>query len=266
MSHPTAIAVAASPAEPPGIAKAQELADRLQLPLTAATDTSFPLLLTVTPTHLVLRRTDDKTTGPISVDFINGALAFRRKHGGGRKQDLARAIGLKGNRCPTVIDATGGLARDAFILANLGCRITLIERSPVIAALVADGLKRAIADPETTAIIKDRLRLKIGDSRILLQQLTEEERPEVIYLDPMYPHRSKSALVKKEMRILRMLVGDDSDSPKLLAAALAAATERVVVKRPIKAEPITGPTPSMAITGKTSRFDVYLIRNGPGAP
>ncbi|MDP2105284.1 MAG: class I SAM-dependent methyltransferase, partial [Desulfobulbaceae bacterium] len=87
-----------------------------------------------------------------------------------------------------------------------------------------------------------------------------EQRPEVVYLDPMYPHRTKSALVKKEMRILRLLVGDDPDAPKLLAAALACARERVVVKRPIKAEPITGPTPSMAIIGKTGRFDVYLIR------
>ncbi|MDH3394254.1 MAG: class I SAM-dependent methyltransferase, partial [Desulfobulbaceae bacterium] len=200
-----------------------------------------------------------KKTGPVFVDFISGALAFRRKHGGGRKQDLGRAAGLKGNRCPTVIDATGGLARDAFILAALGCKVTLIERSPVIGALVEDGLKRAATDPEVAAIV-NRLQLLIGDSTLLLNQITEEERPEVIYLDPMYPHRSKSALVKKEMRILRMLVGDDPDAPKLLAAALATAKERVVVKRPIKAEPITGPAPNMAITGKTGRFDVYLIR------
>ncbi|MDH4320843.1 MAG: class I SAM-dependent methyltransferase [Desulfobulbaceae bacterium] len=260
MTHATAIGVTASPETPTTTAAATELAARLGLPLASAGEAAYPLLLAITPEHLELRRTDEKGTGPVFVDFVSGALAFRRKHGGGRRQDLGRAVGLKGNRCPTVIDATGGLARDAFVLASLGCRVTLIERSPVIGALVDDGLKRAAADPETHAVINDRLRLRIGDSCILLAEMTEEQRPEVIYLDPMYPHRTKSALVKKEMRILRMLVGDDPDAHKLLTAALAVARERVVVKRPIKAEPISGPAPSMAITGKSGRFDVYLIR------
>ena len=261
MASETIIAVTASPETSFTIDKAQELAATLDLPLAAPADTTFPLLLTVTPEHLELRQTDPKGPGPVFVDFVSGAVAFRRKHGGGRKQDLGRAVGLKGNRCPTVIDATGGLARDSFILASLGCQVTLIERSPVIAALVSDGLKRAIADPETEAIIKDRLRLQVGDSCNLLEKITADQRPEVIYLDPMYPHRSKSALVKKEMRILRMLVGNDPDAPQLLATALGAATERVVVKRPVKAEPIAGPAPDMAITGKTGRFDVYFTKN-----
>ncbi|MDH5299140.1 MAG: class I SAM-dependent methyltransferase, partial [Desulfobulbaceae bacterium] len=179
---------------------------------------------------------------------------------GGRKQPLARALGLKSNRCPTVVDATGGLARDAFVLACLGCRVTLMERSPILAALVTDGLQRAMADPETAAIVSERLRLVQGDSRDLLLQMAEGERPEVVYLDPMYPHRTKSALVKKEMRALRLLVGDDADAPALLAAALAAAEERVVVKRPINADPITGQSPSLAVFGKTHRFDVYRLR------
>ncbi|MBA3014799.1 MAG: class I SAM-dependent methyltransferase [Proteobacteria bacterium] len=262
MVHSSVIAVAASPEIPFICARAQELADRLGLPVTSTMDASFPLVLTVTHEHLELRQSAAKGSGsgPVFVDFVGGAMAFRRLHGGGRKQELGRAVGLKGNRCPTVVDATGGLARDAFVLASLGCRVTLIERSPVIAALVADGLTRANDDPVVGAIINDRLRLLVGDSCSLLGEMVVEQRPEVVYLDPMYPHRTKSALVKKEMRILRLLVGDDPDAPKLLAAALACARERVVVKRPIKAEPITGPTPSMAIIGKTGRFDVYLIR------
>jgi len=260
MAGEITIAVTASPETPTTVSQAQELAATLKLPQTVPTDTTFNLLLTVTPEHLELRQTGPKAPGPVIVDFISGAVAFRRKHGGGRKQNLGRAVGLKANRCPTIIDATGGLARDAFVLASLGCKVTLIERSPIIAALVNDGLKRAIADPEVAPIINDRLKLLVGDSCDLLAKTTSEQRPEVIYLDPMYPHRSKSALVKKEMRTLRLLVGDDPDAPKLLAAALACASERVVVKRPIKAEPITGPTPNMAITGKTGRFDVYLIR------
>lgn len=260
MAHAISIAVAASPETSITKAMAQELAGRLGVPLTSSTDTRVPFLLTVTPEHLELRQSAPNMSGPVFVDFVSGVMGFRRQHGGGRKQDLGRAVGLKANRCPTVIDATGGLARDAFVLASLGCRVTLIERSPVIAALVDDGLKRAAIDPEVGSIINDRLKLLVGDSCDYLEKMAEEQRPEVIYLDPMYPHRTKSALVKKEMRVLRLLVGDDLDAPQLLAAALGCASERVVVKRPSTAEPITGPSPSMAITGKNGRFDVYLIR------
>ena len=260
MANATTIAVAACPEVSPTIDEALELAHRLNLPVTSHADSSYLLLLTVTPERLELRQTSPQSPGPVFVDFISGANAFRRKHGGGRKQDIGRAVGLKANRCPTVIDATGGLARDSFVLACLGCNVTLIERSPFIAALISDGIKRATRDPETYAIINERLNLLIGDSCNLLKKIPADKKPEVIYLDPMYPHRTKSALVKKEMRFLRLLVGDDPDAPELLAAALACATERVVVKRPIKAEPVAGRTPSMAISGKTGRFDIYLTK------
>ncbi|MCT1282181.1 class I SAM-dependent methyltransferase, partial [Pseudomonas aeruginosa] len=83
------------------------------------------------------------------------------------------------------------------------------------------------------------------------------EAPQVIYLDPMFPHRDKSALVKKEMRLFRPLVGDDLDAPALLQAALALASHRVVVKRPRKAPIIEGPKPGYSLEGKSSRYDIY---------
>jgi 16S rRNA (guanine1516-N2)-methyltransferase len=92
-----------------------------------------------------------------------------------------------------------------------------------------------------------------------MKRILDHERPEVIYLDPMYPHRTKSSLVKKEMRILRVLAGDDQDAAGLLVAALACARKRVVVKRPRLAPRIEGQTPSTEITSKNSRYDVYLI-------
>jgi 16S rRNA (guanine1516-N2)-methyltransferase len=81
--------------------------------------------------------------------------------------------------------------------------------------------------------------------------------PQVIHLDPMFPHRDKSALVKKEMRLFRPLVGDDDDAPALLAAALALASHRVVVKRARKAPPIAGVAPGYSLEGKSSRYDIY---------
>jgi 16S rRNA (guanine1516-N2)-methyltransferase len=156
-----------------------------------------------------------------------------------------------------VLDITAGLGRDGFILANLGCRVHMVERSAIVAALLADGIERAKKDP-TLAGIMARISLIVGDSLDILRTW-QGEKPEVINIDPMYPHRGKSALVKKEMRLVRLLVGDDTDSDALLLTALAVASRRVVVKRPRLAPALTGPEPNFTISGKNSRFDVYLV-------
>ena len=83
------------------------------------------------------------------------------------------------------------------------------------------------------------------------------EVPQVVYLDPMFPHREKSALVKKEMRALRPLVGDDDDASALLDAARRLASHRVVVKRPRHAEALGGVAPAHMLEGASSRFDIY---------
>ncbi|SDG74767.1 class I SAM-dependent methyltransferase [Propionivibrio dicarboxylicus] len=199
-----------------------------------------------------------QASGPIRVDFLSGAVAHRRQFGGGSGQMIAKAVGVQSGVRPTVLDATAGLGRDAFVLAQLGCTMTLIERQPVIAALLEDGLARALADPDCAAII-GRMRLVCGDA-IALMRDWEGDPPQVIYLDPMFPHRDKHALVKKEMRLFRPLAGDDDDAPALLEAALALASHRVVVKRPRKAPAISGMLPGYALEGKSSRFDIYPKR------
>ena len=206
---------------------------------------------------------DEKRFGkPLKVDFTAGKVAHRRQFGGGRGQLVAKACGLSGGITPSVVDATAGLGRDAFVLASLGAEVLLIERVPAIAALLEDGLKRAQCDQQTAAIAA-RMRLCTGDATQALATLVDEAgfAPQVVHLDPMFPHREKSALVKKEMRLFRELAGDDQDAPRLLEAALATATHRVVVKRPRKAPPIAGPAPQHVIEGKTSRYDLYVHRS-----
>lgn len=197
--------------------------------------------------------------GPVHVDFVGGAVGHRRRFGGGRGQAIAKAVGLKGAAPPRILDATAGLGRDAFVLAGLGCEVTLVERSPAVAALLDDGLRRAREDAEVAPIIA-RMQLLCGDAEALLQGLDEQQRPDVVYIDPMYPHRDSSALVKKEMRLFRALVGEDRDADKLLAAALATARLRVVVKRPDYAEPLAGRAATLSIATKNHRFDVYVIK------
>jgi 16S rRNA (guanine1516-N2)-methyltransferase len=254
---PSRLAVAVSPEASFRQIETEALARRLSLPMADLQSTDYDHFLVITPERLELRRTGRQKPGPLFVDFVGGAVGYRRQRHEGSRQPLARAAGLKPGHRPDVLDATAGLGRDAFVLATLGCRLRLIERSPVIAALLADGLDRAAADPATAAVVA-RIELVTGDSLQLLKELTARQRPEVVYLDPMYPHRAKSALIKKEMRLLREVAGDDQDAPLLLAEALSCAGKRVVVKRPRLAPAITGPQPHGVISGKNSRYDIYL--------
>lgn len=239
-------------------AKARALAERWSFQSDAPGDGGFQLVLT--HEHLELRGPDSHRNGPIFVDWIGGRNAHRRRFGGGRGQPLARAVGLKGGANPGVIDATAGMGRDAFVLACLGCRVTMIERSPVIAALLGDALERAARHEETSAIASEQLRLVHADAREYLEHLPEQNRPDVVYLDPMYPEAGKSSLPKKEMQAFRQLLSGDPDSDALLPAALGCARQRVVVKRPVAAPPLGGQAATMEIRGKKHRYDVYVIK------
>ena len=187
---------------------------------------------------------------PLVVDFLAGKAQHRRTFGGGRGQLIAKACGLKKYPNPTVLDVTAGLGQDAFVLACLGCDVTMLERAPMIAALVQDGLRR-LNDPEI------KLQLIEADAQDYLKTLGR--KPDVIYLDPMYPDTTNTALAKKEMQVLRDLVGDDNDVKAVFRAVLSCAKKRVVVKRPRQGMQIDEREPDIVFCGKSSRFDVYLV-------
>ena len=117
------------------------------------------MALVMTPEHLELRKLDEPKLGGIFVDFVGGAMAHRRKFGGGRGEAVSKAVGIKGSYLPDVVDATAGLGRDAFVLASVGCRVRMLERNPVVAALLDDGLTRGYADPEIGPWLQERLQL-----------------------------------------------------------------------------------------------------------
>lgn len=219
----------------------------------------FSYLLEMTEERLQLVMV--KNHHVISSEFLTGTMGYRRVHGGGRNQLIARAVGLKGTKASlSVIDATAGLGKDGFVLATLGCSVQLIERSPIILALLEDGLKRAAQHPETKNAIA-QMRCILGDAHAILQALTETERPDVIYLDPMFPPKQKNALSKIEMRVIHAIVGEDQDADALLNIALVKAKKRVVVKRPKLAASLARRDPDFLVEGKSNRYDVYLARS-----
>ena len=200
---------------------------------------------------------DESGVVPVQIDFISGRMAHRRKYGHVGGEAIGRAVGIKRGHRPNVVDATAGLGRDAFVLATMGCHVHMIERSDLIAELLDNALQRAAKDEKIGGLIRYQLSLTYGDSRQALLQVPFE--PEVIYLDPMFPHRPKSALVKKDMKILQEIVGQDSDADELLHVARRVATNRVVVKRPSYADFLAKINPQTSIKTKKHRFDIYLI-------
>ncbi|MDC0497417.1 class I SAM-dependent methyltransferase [bacterium] len=199
----------------------------------------------------------------VSADFCCTTLNYRRLKGGGKNQMLAKAIGLNKRANLKVLDCTAGLGRDAFILASLGCTIQLIERVSEVSILLKDALELAThsiggMDSDFRSTI-DRLRLIERDSLEYMSELNQETLPDVIYLDPMFPERKKSALVKKEMRVFHDLVGPDNDADELLKAAIKTGVRRVVVKRPRIAPALKLESrPSHSLDGKSNRYDIYL--------
>jgi len=205
---------------------------------------------------------DRQNNTAIHVDFLTGALAHRRKFGGGKGQAIAKAIGMKQYKLPLqVLDVTAGLAKDAFVLACLGCSVTMIERNPVVAELVNYALIKASNAEAFQAIKNQGFELIHNDAMSYLQAL--KSKPDIIYIDPMYPERKKSAAVKKNMQMLQNLLGHsahkESEENELLKLALTRAKKRVVIKRPKGAPCLSDKKPTTSIDTKTTRYDVYVL-------
>lgn len=254
MNLSSACIVCSNPAKMP---QAHALAKETGLPLLQEKCSDFDLQLCFNEHRTELFDTTLNTA--IHVDFVEGMLAHRQQFGGGRGQAIAKAIGLKQGNTPCVTDITAGLARDAYILASLGCKVTLVEQSAVLYTLVEDGIQRGLADEASASILKNFVNLVHSDSILYMQHMDNDTKPDVIYMDPMYPKRKKTALVKKDMQILQHLLGKDENAPLLLKTALDSAAGRVVVKRPAHAAPVNGIEPSTSINSKKTRYDVYLV-------
>lgn len=229
--------------------EARQLAQHLQLPLHTEKniDPTFYLYynekgLNLLATHLDL--------GPLHLDFNHGVLHRRLQRASIAKEPLARAVGLHKKTEFSLCDATAGIGREGSLLAALGATVTLVERSPIMVALLNDALNRC------DAAWRERVNLIAADSCHFLT--TTKEHFDVIYLDPMFEAHSHKALVKKEMQYLQALMGSQEDGDVLFTAALNCKPERIVVKRPLKAPNLLNKKPDFCLILVAYRFDIYL--------
>ena len=183
----------------------------------------------------------------------------RLRQGRLQQELLVKAARIKGATEPTAIDCTAGLGEDSLLLAAAGFSVTMFERDAMIAALLADALERAAADPRLADIVS-RMTLVAGDSLAGLADLDFE--PDVVFLDPMFPARTKSAAVKKKFQLLHHLEQPCEEEDALVKAALAAHPRKVVIKRPAKGPHLAGMKPSYSIQGKAVRYDVLVPPRG----
>lgn len=233
-------------------AKARALADALQTEY-VADETELRrgvLRLLYTSEGLVLTDGELRLRG----DFTS--MMSRLKMNNLQGELLVKAAKLKGlEGIPTVVDATAGMGEDAFLLAAAGFRVILFERDPVIAALLEDALIRASNDPVLSPIA-ERMVLRKENSSEAMGNM--QESPDVIYLDPMFPERRKSASVKKKFQLLQQLERPCSDEEELLSGALNASPRKIVIKRPLKGPFLGGLNPAFSLTGKAIRYDCLL--------
>ena len=242
----------------------QALATHLSVPLlpTMQQPVDFcEFLLFFDKARLCLRSTAEGASGAVCVDFDNDSLQYRQRHHA-QPEALLKAAAIKQGHMTRVLDATAGFGLDAYLLAGAGSTVILCERSKILHAMLADGMRRASCSAEervrqTVA----RMHLHEGDS-LSLMRAPWQARPDVVYLDPMFPERKKkSAKVKKNMFLLQQLLHGQEDAPGLLEEALTLALKRVVVKRPRHAPFLEDRAPGFTLEGKSSRFDVYPILN-----
>ena len=179
----------------------------------------------------------------------------RLRQGRLQQELLVRAARVRGVEAPTAVDCTAGLGEDSLLLAAAGFRVTLFERDRTIAALLADAMERAAAEPRLAEAV-GRMTLVGGDSISGLAEL--DFAPDVVYLDPMFPARTKSAAVKKKFQLLHHLEQPCEEEEALVSAALAACPRKVVIKRPAKGPQLAGVKPSYSIAGKAVRYDVLV--------
>lgn len=200
---------------------------------------------------------DKKRGKPYFVDFTVLSWRQRLQKGLPKNHIFVRALGAPDAKTK-VLDATAGFGQDAVQALCLGCEVVAVERSKEVAAVLRDGIMRALAEESIAPLFK-KIKVVEADAREYLIKLSDAQKPDVIYIDPMFDKPKKTAKSPKNMQLLQELLGEPSpqELEQLFDTAMATAKGRVVVKQPLKGRALKF-TPSHSFKGQSIRYDVYL--------
>ncbi|CAL4324691.1 class I SAM-dependent methyltransferase [Buchnera aphidicola] len=175
-----------------------------------------------------------------------------------KKIKIIQTLGIKKNYIPHVLDSTAGVGKDSFIFFSHGCKVTMVEKNPILSILLYDGLYRGFQNHKIGILMKKNIQLIYNTSNNLKK--IKILKPDVIYLDPMFPQKKKKSLPKKNMQTIQKLIGNDTDSHILFQQCKQFAKNRIVVKRKMTSKYISNDLPDFNIKTKKHRFDIYLIK------
>jgi 16S rRNA (guanine1516-N2)-methyltransferase len=203
---------------------------------------------------------DKKRGKPYFVDFTVLSWRERLTKGLPKNHIFVRALGSP-DQSTKILDATAGFGQDSVQALSLGCNVIALERSKEVAAVLKDGIHRALAEESIAPLFK-KIKVIEADAREYLSKLTDQEKPDVIYIDPMFDKPKKSAKSPKSMQLLQELLGATTqvELEQLFDVAIVKAKNRVVVKQPLKGRALRS-TPSHSFKGQSVRYDVYLRRD-----
>lgn len=219
-------------------------------------DKNSQIHLIIHVNNLELIHNDYLHLGSLKINFSSRKNIYRYKSLNKKNEILSKVIGIKKNYFPYVLDATAGLGQDGFILASLGCKVTLIERNPFIAIILDDAIRRIFLNLRKKCYFKFNMKLLYLSSFNMLN--LGIIKPDVIYLDPMFPYRKIKSLPQKNIQLLQKIVGYDCDSHKLLNISRKLAKRRIVVKRFLNSPFLYDSKPNWTVFSKNHRFDIYL--------
>lgn len=201
------------------------------------------------------------TDGVLELYADFSKMKRRLKAGNLNTEMLVKAVKLKKHTgLLRVLDATAGLGEDSSILASAGFNVDMYEYDKVIYSLLSDGIERASSDPDLWEMT-NRMHLFNEDSISAMRRIAacpENSPYNVIFLDPMFPERQKSSLVKKKFQLLHKLEMPCGNEEELLEAALALHPEKIVIKRPAKGPFLSGRKPDYSLSGKAVRYDCIV--------
>ena len=191
-----------------------------------------------------------RSKNKFKIDFNSGSTGWRIKRADHEKL-IKKALG-KSEHPLNILDCTAGMLQDALLFLSLGHQVTALEQSKILFYLLRDGISRS----EDQRIFE---KLDLIHANACSYDVGAKNF-DVIYFDPMYPPAKKKALGSGQLEYISKILEIESlenNAVKDFEILQLMPVRKMVVKRPIKAEPFSLQT-NYQVSGKTTRFDVYL--------